>query len=70
MPSIIFLGTGGDEYVVGKQLKGSGGIIVRVEGYQFHIDPGPAATSLPIHIRSEASSTMSASGMRVGYFSR
>jgi ribonuclease BN (tRNA processing enzyme) len=43
MPSIIFLGTGGDEYVVGKQLKGSGGIIVRVEGYQFHIDPGPGA---------------------------
>jgi ribonuclease BN (tRNA processing enzyme) len=43
MPSIIFLGTGGDEYVVGKQLKGSGGIIVKVEGYQFHIDPGPGA---------------------------
>ena len=43
MPSIIFLGTGGDEFVVGKQLKGSGGIIVKVEGYQFHIDPGPGA---------------------------
>jgi ribonuclease BN (tRNA processing enzyme) len=43
MPSIIFLGTAGDEYLVGKQLRGSGGIIVQVEGYQFHIDPGPGA---------------------------
>ena len=43
MPSIIFLGTGGDEFVVGKQIKASGGIIVQVEGYQFHIDPGPGA---------------------------
>jgi len=43
MPSIIFLGTGGDEFVVGKQLKASGGIVVQVEGYQFHIDPGPGA---------------------------
>ena len=43
MPSIIFLGTGGDEFVVGKQLRGSGGIVVQVEGYQFHIDPGPGA---------------------------
>ncbi len=43
MPSIIFLGTGGDEFVVGKQIRGSGGIVVQVEGYQFHIDPGPGA---------------------------
>lgn len=43
MPSIIFLGTGGDEFTVGKQIRGSGGIIINVEGYQFHIDPGPGA---------------------------
>ncbi len=41
--SIIFLGTGGDTYVVGKQAKASGGIIVNAEGMQFHIDPGPGA---------------------------
>ncbi len=43
MPSIIFLGTGGDEYTVGKQLRASGGIVIQVEGYQFHLDPGPGA---------------------------
>jgi ribonuclease BN (tRNA processing enzyme) len=43
MPSIIFLGTGGDEFVVGKQMRGSGGLVIQVEGYQFHIDPGPGA---------------------------
>lgn len=42
-PCIIFLGTGGDSEVVGKQIRGSGGIIVQTEGYQFHIDPGPGA---------------------------
>ncbi len=42
-PKIIFLGTGGDPAVVGKQRRASGGIILRVEGYQFHIDPGPGA---------------------------
>ena len=40
---IILLGTGGDSTVVGKQLRGSGGIILIAEGYQFHIDPGPGA---------------------------
>lgn len=43
MSSIIFLGTGGDEFVVGKQIRGSGGIVLKVEGYQFHLDPGPGA---------------------------
>ncbi|MFH0979126.1 MAG: MBL fold metallo-hydrolase [Candidatus Woesearchaeota archaeon] len=42
-PAIIFLGTGGDSVVVGKQLRGSGGIILHVNDYQFHIDPGPGA---------------------------
>jgi len=40
---IIFLGTGGDSIVVGKQLRASGGIILQVNGNQFHIDPGPGA---------------------------
>ncbi len=40
---IVFLGTGGDEFVVSKQLRASGGIIIITEGYQFHIDPGPGA---------------------------
>lgn len=40
---IIFLGTGGDPFVVGKQLLGSGGIIVKWEDHQLHIDPGPGA---------------------------
>jgi ribonuclease BN (tRNA processing enzyme) len=42
-PCIIFLGTGGDSIVVGKQLRGSGGIVLQVEDYQFHLDPGPGA---------------------------
>ncbi|MBU0758136.1 MAG: MBL fold metallo-hydrolase [Nanoarchaeota archaeon] len=41
--SIIFLGTGGDSIVVGKQYRASGGIIIQTEGNQFHLDPGPGA---------------------------
>jgi len=44
-PKLIFLGTGGDAIVVGKQLRSAGGIILQVEDNQFHIDPGPG--SLP-----------------------
>ncbi len=40
---IIFLGTGGDSYVVSKQLRASGGIILQIGDDQFHIDPGPGA---------------------------
>jgi len=43
LPQIVFLGTGGDCFVVGKQLRASGGIIIRAEDMQFHIDPGPGA---------------------------
>jgi len=42
-PKIIFLGTGGDAIVVGKQLRSAGGIILQVEDNQVHIDPGPGA---------------------------
>ncbi len=38
---IVFLGTGGDYYTVGKQMLGSGGIIVESDGVNLHIDPGP-----------------------------
>jgi ribonuclease BN (tRNA processing enzyme) len=41
--NIIFLGTGGDSYVVGKQLRASGGIVLQVNDDQFHVDPGPGA---------------------------
>ncbi len=40
---IVFLGTGGDSIVVGKQLRASGGIILQIDDTQFHIDPGPGA---------------------------
>jgi ribonuclease BN (tRNA processing enzyme) len=42
-PKIIFLGTGGDSEVVSKQRRSSAGFVIRVSGYQFHIDPGPGA---------------------------
>lgn len=41
--TIIFLGTGGDSYVVGKQIRSSGGIILQIDENQFHIDPGPGS---------------------------
>ena len=44
--NIVFLGTGGDSYVVGKQLRASGGIILHIGEDQFHIDPGPGALSM------------------------
>ena len=40
---ILFLGTGGDAVVIGKQYRSSGGIIFNYEENQFHIDPGPGA---------------------------
>jgi len=44
--NIIFLGTGGDSYVVGKQIRASGGIILQINDDQFHIDPGPGALGM------------------------
>ncbi len=44
-PKLIFLGTGGDAIVTGKQIRSAGGIILQVENNQFHIDPGPGAVA-------------------------
>ena len=41
--AIIFLGTGGDAYTVGKGSLSAGGIIIQVNDNQFHIDPGPGS---------------------------
>ncbi|NJL43843.1 MAG: hypothetical protein HC945_00750 [Nitrosarchaeum sp.] len=41
--TLKFLGAGGDAITVGKQLLASGGLIIQLEGNQFHIDPGPGA---------------------------
>lgn len=40
---IIFLGTAGDSFVAGKQIRASGGLIINVDENQLHIDPGPGA---------------------------
>lgn len=39
----MFLGTGTGPFVVGKSLRGAGGIILKIDDNQFHIDPGPGA---------------------------
>lgn len=39
--SVLFLGTGGDSLVVGKQMRASGGIVLELDGNQFVLDPGP-----------------------------
>ncbi len=43
MSKILFLGTAGDSTVMSKQLRASGGIVLELEGIQFHLDPGPGA---------------------------
>lgn len=40
---LTFLGTAGDPIVVGQQSRASGGLVLKVDGLQFHIDPGPGA---------------------------
>lgn len=40
---ITFLGTAGDSFVAGKQLRASGGIIIKVGENQLHLNPGPGA---------------------------
>jgi len=47
MPAnIIFLGTGGDSYVVGKQTRTAAGIVLQIGEDQFHIDPGPSSLAM------------------------
>jgi len=40
---VLFLGTAGDAAVFGKQIRASGGIILKTEQNQFHINPGPGS---------------------------
>ena len=40
---ILFLGTGGDISITGKNIRSSGGIIIQTQNCQFHIDPGIGA---------------------------
>ena len=43
MGKIIFLGTAGDSFTAGKQIRATGGVIVQIRDVQLHIDPGPGA---------------------------
>lgn len=43
MDEIIFLGTGGGRYTTLFQSRSTGGIILKINNHQFHIDPGPGA---------------------------
>jgi ribonuclease BN (tRNA processing enzyme) len=40
---IIFLGTAGDSFVLAKQQRIAGGILIQTQGMQFHCNPGPGA---------------------------
>ena len=40
---MVFLGTGGGRFVITKQLRATGGIILELDGQVIHIDPGPGA---------------------------
>lgn len=40
---VIFLGTGGDSIVLGKQYRSTAGIIIQVEQFQYHLNPGPGS---------------------------
>ncbi len=42
-PRITFLGTGQGPFIVGKQIRSSGGIVVQTHTQQIHIDPGPSS---------------------------
>jgi len=41
--TLVFLGTAGDSLTLAKQLRRSGGFVLRLEGGQYHVDPGPGA---------------------------
>jgi ribonuclease BN (tRNA processing enzyme) len=38
---IIFLGTGGARYVIATQLRATGGVLLRIQGNNVLVDPGP-----------------------------
>ena len=40
---LVFLGTAGDLSVMGKQLRGSGGIVLQYDEMQLHLNPGPGS---------------------------
>lgn len=40
---LVFLGTGGDSTVMAKQARSTGGIIIKIDDLQLHLDPGPSA---------------------------
>jgi phosphoribosyl 1,2-cyclic phosphodiesterase len=41
--SVLFLGSGGARFVVARQLRASGGMWLRFDRTQLHVDPGPGA---------------------------
>lgn len=43
MNRLVFLGTAGDAETVLKQHRASGGVILTLNGNQFHLDPGPGS---------------------------
>ena len=43
MDRIVFLGTSGDSRVTAKQQRASGGFVLQIGEFQFHVDPGPGA---------------------------
>lgn len=40
---ILFLGTAGDTFVIGKQMRASAGIVLNIDSNQFYLDPGPGS---------------------------
>ncbi len=40
---MVFLGTGGGRFVITKQLRATGGMILELDGQVIHLDPGPGA---------------------------
>jgi ribonuclease BN (tRNA processing enzyme) len=64
---ILFLGTGGEISVTGRQIRGSGGIILKTKECQFLIDPGPGtlnkAVDYGINIRETTAVLLSHSHM-------
>ncbi|MBN1644827.1 MBL fold metallo-hydrolase [Candidatus Woesearchaeota archaeon] len=64
---ILFLGTSGEISVTGKQLRNSGGIILKTKDCQFLIDPGPGtlnkAAEYGINLRENTAILLSHSHM-------